>query len=474
MTDQFYGGKPLDIKLLLTQKKAEHFKALQEAKAKALQDAAIEKAPATSTVINAGILISPATAPPAWDYNHITSYYDEDITKATSFDSAKEASTNTTCILSSEKPIGIDNQPQIRSSTNPKPLKRESFQSGVSLSSIILKSIEPDKRRFFQPLADAITASGADQLGKILLRLCVEHPNTRAVVESLLADASDEDFIHNSPALIRKSSNCNDKQTPQKPTTTPLLPVEKQNKRLEEEQRPLAITKSTKKVPQIPPKAIPAQTLVASEKRKREQSPDIAVVSQKKPKPFDKFAIPIPQRSNFDGSSNNYQDGIITPSKSLSNSLNTSECLKFTQTSKSSLGSLFGSDDSEKESSSGKHVCAVSYCPKPTPMQRSLDRHMKTIHKSEGEPLGCSLCPKKFVRRDYVYRHLDASHTSSDLKCLACGLQYQDGDSLSTHMRSEHGVLHVEDKTANASSTIPTRVKKVVSFQDEPIKFRKY
>lgn len=180
MADESDTGEPLNFKILLAQKKAERVKALQEANAlqeakaleearalqklKALQDAAVK----TATVSD--IQFSSATVPPTRDQKYITSDEEEDdenkplssrrkAEKAkTSFDS------DNTFIPSSGNPIGLDSQS--RSSTNPKLSKREPFQPDVSQSSIILKSIELDKRRFFRPLADAIATSSAINLVK--------------------------------------------------------------------------------------------------------------------------------------------------------------------------------------------------------------------------------------------------------------------------------------------------------------------
>ncbi|KAJ8063681.1 hypothetical protein OCU04_007546 [Sclerotinia nivalis] len=512
MTDQSDTGKSLDVKLRIAQKKAEKVKELQ---AKALEEAKVLNEPKVLQGADADTSISPAMVPPPRDKKYITSEEgkDDDITiknvKAnTKFDSDNETTlTNTDSIPPPQKPT-IEFDSQSRTSSNPKPLRRESFP--VSNSSIILISIDPDKRRFFQPLADAITSSSADQLGKILLRLCVEYPDARAVVESFLADTSDEDIINNPPVppqLIRKTSNSKVDQAPQslplikKVTKAPLPPVAKQEGKLEEEQRPPTIVKSAKKDPQLPlslfpveksarkdsrqpqqpPKHISAQTAVASEKRKWEESVDTSIVTQslKKSKPSvgdnskDKqiHSLPekkfvIPKRSKIDGSSKDHK---YAP-KLSSNSLSTSEGTKIKSTFESSkpkainpLLSLFDSDDSEGESSSGKYLCTVNTCRKGFAAQRNLDRHMKAVHKSEGEPFGCSLCTKQFARRDYVYRHLESFHTSAGLKCNACGFTYQDADTLIAHMRSEHGVRLVEEKIKE-SSTVP---KKRVTFQDE-------
>lgn len=94
------------------------------------------------------------------------------------------------CIPSPRKPSRLDCQPQNHASICSQ--KKESFHDKVSQSTAILELIRPDKRRFFRPLAEAITASGADQLGKILILFCDEYPDARAVVESLLADTSDD------------------------------------------------------------------------------------------------------------------------------------------------------------------------------------------------------------------------------------------------------------------------------------------
>ncbi|KAF7876470.1 hypothetical protein EAF04_001560 [Stromatinia cepivora] len=500
MTDQSDTGKSLDVKLRIAQKKAEKFKELQ---AKALEAKVLNELKVLQDA-NADISISAAMESPPRDKKYITSEEEKDdviaiknVKAKTNFDSENETTlTNTDSIHPPQKPI-IEFDSQSRTSSNPKPLRRESLP--VSKSSTILISVDPDKRRFFQPLADAITSSSADQLGKILLRLCVEYPDARAVVESFLADTSDGDIISNPPVppqLIRKTSNSKVDQAPQilplikKDTKAPLPPVAKQKGKLEEEQRPLTIAKSARKDPQQPLKHISAQNAVASEKRKREESIDTPITTQslKKSKPSvgdnskdrqihssteKKFVIR--KRSKIDGSSKEHKYALPTP-KLSSDSLSTSEGTKTKSTFESSktktinpLQSLFDSDESEGESSSGKYLCTVNSCRKGFTAQRNLDRHMKAVHKSEGEPFGCSLCPKQFARRDYVYRHLDAFHTSTGLKCNACGFTYQDADTLSAHMRSEHGVRLVEEKIKE-SSTVPNTIKKRVSFQDEPRK----
>lgn len=515
MIDQSDTGRPSDVKLRIAQRKAEKVKELQ---AKALEEAKVLNELKVLQDANAVASISPAMVPPLREEKPITPEEEKDITiknvKAkTDFDSDNETTlTNTDSIPPPQKPT-IEFDSQNRTSSNPKPLRRE---SPVSKSSIILISIDPDKRRFFQPLADAITSSSADQLGKILLRLCVKYPDARAVVESFLADTSDEDIIYNppvAPQLIRKTSNSKINQPPQslpfinRVTKDSLPPAPKEKGEVEEEPRPSTNLKSAKKdsqlpssrfpvakfarkdpeQPQPPPKNISAQTTVASEKRKWEESVDTSIVTQslKKSKPsaddnskdkqiqlLPEKRFVIPKWSKIDASSKWHEYTPPTP-KMSSYPPSTLEGTKIKSTLQSSkskavnpLLSLFNSDESEGESPSGKYLCTVNSCRKVFTAQSNLGRHMKAVHESKGKPFGCSLCTKQFTRRDYVHKHLETSHTSAGLKCDACGLTYRDAETLNAHMRSGHGVKLVEERSKELSS-VPNTIKKKVSFQDE-------
>ncbi|CAD6455616.1 d80eb68d-dd62-499c-a43b-a69d7152df21 [Sclerotinia trifoliorum] len=434
MIDQSDTGKSLDVKLRIAQRKAEKVK---ELRAKALEEAKVLNELKLMQDANGFTSISSAMVPLPRDEMRIISEEEKDDHVAiknakakTNLDSDNEtALTNTDSTLPPQKPtIEFDNQN--RTSSNPKLLKRESLP--VTKSSIILISIDPDKRRFFQPLADAITSSSADQLGKILLRLCVKYPDARAVVESFLADTSDEDIINNptvTPQLIRKNSNPKVHQAPQslpliKKVTKDLLPpASKQKVTLEEEPRPPTILKSAKKDPPLPPsrfhvtksarkdseqsqqqqpKHISAQTTVASVKRKREESIDTSIVTQslKKSKPSasdnskDKQIQSLPEKkfvipkwSKIDPSSKWHEYTPPTP-KMSSKPPSTLEGTKIKSTFESSkpkainpLLSLFDSDDSEGESSSGKYPCTVNSCRKVFAASRNLDRHMKAVHE---------------------------------------------------------------------------------------------
>ncbi|KAA8566646.1 hypothetical protein EYC84_009185 [Monilinia fructicola] len=356
-------GKSLDYKLHFAQQVAEKVKALKEAKALEMLNSRALAQQETSTVT------TDITVPPARDENHLSSKDDDDIKQISSkrikgekAKSGFDPDNETSYTPSSEKPIVLDGRSSNRSLTNAKPLERESLE--LSQSSYILKSIDPEKRRFFRPLADAITASDSAQLGKILLRLCVEYPNTRAVVESLFADTSNEDVDASSPTLTCKISNY---QAPQDSTpvtgvkTTPLPPVRKQNKSLEEKEKTIAVAKPTKKVPQTPQIPTSARTSVAaSEKRKREESSDTSIISQKKSKPHSV----TPKYSKLSSSVTDQKDGTSKPSTSSSKSLNTSKGSKLMtdkpvgslskpKPDRTSLDSLFDSNYSEAELSSG-------------------------------------------------------------------------------------------------------------------------
>lgn len=97
---------------------------------------------------------------------------------------------------------------------------------------------------------------------------------------------------------------------------------------------------------------------------------------------------------------------------------------------------------------------------------------MRGVHKTEGESFGCSICTKKYARRDYLYRHLTTFHTTG-LRCNACGLSYGDEDTLNTHMRFEHDVQAVEDKKNKESPKAQNSAKKQVRFQEDSMKLRK-
>ncbi|TGO47924.1 hypothetical protein BCON_0258g00030 [Botryotinia convoluta] len=449
----------LDIKFLLQQKKAEKLKALEAAR---------------------------PTVPPAWDAKYITTKggHDGEFESNTNFDSDNETSANT---ASPQKPFGLNYEPQSRSSTNPKPLRKDE----LSQSSTILISIEPDKRRFFRPLADAITSSSGDQLGKILLRLCVEYPDARAVVESLLADSIDEGIIENPHPLLRRSSNSKIEQSAQKISPikkaleNPLLPIALNNKNQREEQRPLnaksargdpksppavlAIVNPTRKFPSVPQTPISPCSSVVSEKRKRKEPADALIVSpsQKKSKPY--FVIPKHSKKDIPLSEN--KDTIPQSKLLSSNSSSTSERFKPPK----SIEALQPLSDSGNRKdvgreSSDKYTCSV--CHQDFSTNSNLERHMRGVHKTEGEPFGCSICTKKYARRDYLYHHLTSFHTTGS-KCNACGLSYQDGDTLSRHMRSVHGVQAVEDKKMPESSTALNPAKKQVRFQEDSMKLRK-
>ncbi|KAB8292953.1 hypothetical protein EYC80_007317 [Monilinia laxa] len=427
MTDESDTEKSLDYKLHFAQKQAQKVKALKEAKALELLKArALAIARQETSTTNA--TTTDITVPPTRDEHHISSEDDDDIkplssrrTKGEKAKSSFDSDNETSCIPSSENLIVLESKSSSRSSTNAKPLKTESLE--VSQSSPILKSIDPDKRRFFRPLADAIAASDAAQLGKILLRLCVEYPNTRAMVESLFADTSNEDVIASPPKLIRKISNY---QAPQDSssvieiTMTPLPPIGKQNKKLEEKQKSIAVAKSIKKVPPIPPIPTSAGTPVAAgEKRKREESLDTSIVSQKKSKP----RSVIPTKSKLNGSSSDPKDGIPKPSISSSKSLNISEGSKLT--TDKPVGSLL----------------------KPKPDRTSLDSLFDSDYSETELPSN-------------TWKFLTPTNS---LECTACKLKYRDSDRLSAHMRLEHVVRHVEGKTNKEPSTVPNPVKKKVN-----------
>lgn len=307
MADLHTGGS-MDIKLLLEKRKAEKVQELKVRKE-------LEKRQYTSVDIatDTDPSTSATTVPPAWEFLAT----EKDIVSKTTVDS-KIISTNAASIISLQKPIAFNCQPRSFSSTNQNVLNKE-LETSQSLN--ILRSIESDKRRFFQPLADAITSSSAEKLGTILLRLCVAYPDARAVVESLLTDTAAEQIIDNQPLLFYKSSNnhgggqvAQDLPPITKSTEeTLLLPVKKSNQRLEEEPRqPLSTAKSARKNPQVsqksistkprppvpkkepqtlrkligkntlqtPDKSNSTKTPIASEKRKREEHSDISIVSQ--------------------------------------------------------------------------------------------------------------------------------------------------------------------------------------------------
>ncbi|KAF7929845.1 uncharacterized protein EAE97_009442 [Botrytis byssoidea] len=447
----------LDIKFLLQQKKAEKLKALEAAR---------------------------PMVPPAWDAKYITTKegHDGEFESNISFDSDNETSANTALL---QKPFGLDHEPQSRTSTNPKPLMKDE----LSQSSTILISIEADKRRFFRPLADAITSSSGDQLGKILFRLCVEYPDARAVVESLLADTLDEGIIENSLPLLRRSSDSGIEQSSQKITPikkafeNPSLPVALNNSNQKEEQGPLKaksarddpeslpavlVVKSARKLPSVPQTSIPLPKSAVSEKRKRDEPADALIVDQpqKKSKPY--FVIPKHSKKDIPLSENKDTN---PRSKSLaSNSPSTSERSKPKPVEAlQSISDSCNKTDVGRESSD---KCTCPVCHQEVATKKNLERHMKCVHKTAGEPFGCSLCTKKYALRDYLYRHLTSFHTNG-LKCNACGLSYPDDNILNTHMRSVHGAQAVEDKKVKESPTALNSAKKQVRFQEDSMKSRK-
>lgn len=137
------------------------------------------------------------------------------------------------------------------------------------------------------------------------------------------------------------------------------------------------------------------------------------------------------------------------------------EALKSLSDSCNKLG--VGGESSDK--------CTCSVCHQEFG-KKSLERHMRGIHKTEGEPFGCSICTKKYALREYLYRHLTSVHTKG-LKCNACGLSYPDDNILNTHMRSVHGGQAAEDKTIKESPTAPNSAKKQVRFHEDSMKLRK-
>ncbi|KAF7943400.1 hypothetical protein EAE96_011326 [Botrytis aclada] len=475
----------LDIKSLLQQKKAEKLKALEAAR---------------------------PLVPPAWDARSITTKegHDVEFESNPNFDSENETSDNTA------------SQPQSRSS-DPKPLRKDEL-SLLSPSSTILISIEHDKRRFFRPLAEAIASSSGEQLGKILLCLCVEYPDARAVVESLLANTVNEGIIESSHPLLPRSSNSRIEQSSEKNSATkkafgnPWLPIALSSKSQREEQRSLiaksarddpeslpavlAAVNPSRKLPSIPRTPISSDSSVVSEKRHREEPADTLIVfsPQKKSKPY----FVIPKHSKKDVSLSENEDTIPQsklPSSCLellsSNSPSTSERSKPPK-SIEALQPL--SDSGNKKSVGGepsdKITCSIchkdirkgsnldshmrgqhkiegkpygcSICTKKFAYRDYLERHMRGVHKTEGEPFGCSICPKKFGLRKQLSHHLIFLHTT-DLKCNACGLSHQDRETLSEHMRSVHGLQAVEDKKIKDSSTALSPAKEQVHFQEGSI-----
>lgn len=266
----------LDIKFLLQQKKAEKLKALEAAR---------------------------PTVPQAWDAKYIKTKkgYDGEYESDTNLDSDAEPPANA---VSPQKPFGFDTESQSRSLTNPEPLRKDK----LSQSSTILISIDSDKRRFFRPLADAITSSSGNQLGEIVLRLCVEYPDARAVVESLLAATSDEGTVDNPRPLLRRSSISKIEQSPQnltpikKALENPLLPIVLNDEKDEQsliiaksarddlESLPavLAVVEPSRKLPSLLQTSTSLHRSVVSEKRKREEPADAPIFSQsqKKAKPY--------------------------------------------------------------------------------------------------------------------------------------------------------------------------------------------
>ncbi|KAF7910376.1 hypothetical protein EAE99_011292 [Botrytis elliptica] len=447
----------LDIKFLLQQKKAEKLKALEAAR---------------------------PMVPPARDAKYVTAKegHDGEFESNINSDSDNETSANT---ASPQKPFGTDLEPQSGPSTNPKPLRKDA----LSQSSTILISIEPDKRRFFRPLADAITSSSGDQLGKILFRLCVEYPDARAVVESLLADTIDEGIIENPHPLLRRSSNSRIEQSSKKISPikkalkNPFFPVALNNSNQREEQGPviaksarddpesppavLAVVNPAKKLPSVPQTSISLLSSAVSEKRKRDEPADASIVSQSQKKSKSHFVIPkhskrdIPLSENKDTNPRSKSLASNLPSSSERSKTKPIEALQSISDSGNKMG--VGEEPPDK--------CSCSICHQEF-SKKNLERHMRGIHKTEGEPFGCSLCTKKYAFRDYLYRHLTSFHTNG-LKCIACGLSYPDDNILNTHMRSVHGVQAVEDKKINESPTAPNSVKKQVRFQEDSMKLRK-
>ncbi|TGO34145.1 hypothetical protein BHYA_0210g00020 [Botrytis hyacinthi] len=448
----------LDIKFLLQQKKAEKLKALEAAR---------------------------PMVPPAWDAKYFTTKegHDGEFESNINFDSDNETSANT---ASPQKPFGLNHEPQSRTSTNPKPLRKDEF----SQSSTILISIEADKRRFFRPLADAITSSSGDQLGKILFRLCVEYPDARAVVESLLADTIDEGIIENPHPLFRRSSNSTIEQS--SPKTLPikkalesqLLPVALNSSDQKEEQGPLitnsarddpesppavlAVVKPARKLPSVPQTSISLLSSAVSEKRKRDEPADVSIVSQSQKKSKAYFVIPkhskrdIPLSENKDTNPRSKSLASNFPSTSERSKNKPIEALQSLSDSGNKMG--VGGEPSDK------FTCSI--CHQEFAVKKNLERHMRGIHKIAGEPFGCSICTKKYALRDYLHRHLTSFHTNG-LKCNACGLSYPDDNVLNTHMRSVHGAQVVEDKKIKESPTALNSAKKQVRFQEDSIKLRK-
>ncbi|TGO14718.1 hypothetical protein BTUL_0049g00270 [Botrytis tulipae] len=448
----------LDIKFLLQQKKAEKLKALEAAR---------------------------PMIPPAWDAKYITTKegHDGEFESNINFDSDNETSANTASL---QKPFGLDHEPQSQTSTNPKPLMKDE----LSQSSTILISIEADKRRFFRPLADAITSSTGDQLGKILFRLCVEYPDARAVVESLLADTIDEGIIENSLPLLRRSSDSGIEQSSQKippikkAFENPSLPVALNNSNEKEEQEllnaksarddpesppaVLVVVKPARKLPSVPQTSISLLSSAVSEKRKLDEPADASIVDQpqKKSKPY--FVIPkhskrdTPLSENKDTNPRSKSLASNFPSTSERSKPKPVEALQSISDSCNKMG--VGRESSDK--------CTCSVCHQEFATKKTLERHMKCVHKTAGEPFGCSLCTKKYALRDYLYRHLTNFHTNG-LKCNACGLSYPDDNILNTHMRSVHGAQAAEDKKVKESLTALNSAKKQVRFQEDSMKSRK-
>lgn len=157
------------------------------------------------------------------------------------------------------------------------------------------------------------------------------------------------------------------------------------------------------------------------------------------------------------------------PSKLPSNSLSTSEPSEpdLSDPLQSTVDSNNNNDAGGEPSN--KYTCMV--CPQSFNVKGNIERHMKPVHRSEGEPFGCSICTKKFSRRDYLHRHLVTFHTTGS-KCNPCGLAYRDSDTLSLHMKSKHDMNVVEAEVIEKSPTVLTAAKKQVSSQENLIKFQ--
>ena len=85
---------------------------------------------------------------------------------------------------------------------------------------------------------------------------------------------------------------------------------------------------------------------------------------------------------------------------------------------------------------------------------------MRTVHSSK--QLKCELCELEFSRKDPLQRHMRTVHSSKQLKCELCDYVSQRKENLKRHHNSVHTKTKsqvIKRKASNSASNVNKRTK---------------